>query len=101
MADIVQIRRDTASNWTSADPTLANGEQGYETDTGKMKIGDGVTAWTSLSYFGGSGQEIVASTLVVAAAQLNGCKDPLRADYQSDGTSDQSEINTAIGALPT
>lgn len=51
MADIIQIRRDTAANWTSTDPTLANGEWGYETDTGKLKIGDGVTAWTSLAYF--------------------------------------------------
>jgi len=55
MADIIQIRRDTAANWSSANPTLANGEQGYETDTGKMKIGDGSTAWTSLEYFAGSG----------------------------------------------
>ena len=56
MADIVQIRRDTAANWTSANPVLANGEQGYETDTKKMKIGDGSTTWTSLAYFaGGSG----------------------------------------------
>ena len=56
MADIVQIRRDTAANWTNANPTLANGEQGYETDTKKMKVGDGSTAWTSLAYFaGGSG----------------------------------------------
>ena len=45
-----QQRRDTAANWTGADPTLLNGELGYETDTGKFKIGDGSTAWTSLSY---------------------------------------------------
>ena len=53
MADIVQIRRDTATNWTNANPTLANGEQGYETDTKKMKVGDGSTTWTSLAYFAG------------------------------------------------
>jgi hypothetical protein len=46
----IQIRRGTASQWTSANPTLAAGEQGYETDTGKMKIGNGSTAWNSLSY---------------------------------------------------
>ena len=50
MADIIQVRRDTAANWTSADPTLAQGEIGYETDTNLMKIGDGSTAWTSLAY---------------------------------------------------
>jgi len=51
MAKQIQIRRDTAANWTSADPTLAQGEIGFETDTSFMKIGDGSTAWTSLSYF--------------------------------------------------
>jgi len=43
-------RRDTAANWTSADPTLLAGELGYESDTGKWKVGDGSTAWTSLAY---------------------------------------------------
>jgi hypothetical protein len=51
MADIIQLRRDTAANWTSADPTLAQGELGIETDTLKIKIGDGVTEWTSLPYY--------------------------------------------------
>ena len=46
MADIIQLRRDTAANWTSVDPTLADGEMGIETDTLKQKIGDGSTAWT-------------------------------------------------------
>jgi hypothetical protein len=50
MADIIQLRRDTAANWTTADPTLADGEMGLETDTGKIKIGDGATAWSSLVY---------------------------------------------------
>jgi len=43
-------RRDTAANWTSVNPKLASGEFGYETDTGKLKLGDGTTAWTSLGY---------------------------------------------------
>ena len=51
MANKIQIRRDTAANWTSANPTLSQGEQGYETDTGKLKIGDGSTAWTSQVFF--------------------------------------------------
>jgi hypothetical protein len=50
MAQRIQIRRDTAANWTSANPTLAQGEIGLETDTGKFKFGDGSTAWTGLSY---------------------------------------------------
>ena len=46
----ILLRRDTASNWTSGNPVLASGEVGYETNTGKFKIGNGSTAWTSLSY---------------------------------------------------
>lgn len=45
------IRRDSAANWTSENPTLAQGEFGYEADTGNLKIGDGATAWTSLGYY--------------------------------------------------
>jgi hypothetical protein len=46
----IQFRRDTAANWTSANPTLAIGEIGLETDTSKWKLGNGSTAWTSLPY---------------------------------------------------
>ena len=54
MASQIQIRRDTAANWTSVNPTLAQGEIGLETDTGKLKIGTGLAGWTSLSYFVGN-----------------------------------------------
>jgi len=47
---LMQQRRDTAANWTSANPTLLAGEIGIESDTNKIKIGTGSTAWTSLSY---------------------------------------------------
>uniref|UniRef100_A0A6M3K0A6 Putative structural protein n=1 Tax=viral metagenome TaxID=1070528 RepID=A0A6M3K0A6_9ZZZZ len=51
MGTIIQWRRGTAAQWTAANPTLLAGELGVETDTGKMKIGDGTTAWTSLAYY--------------------------------------------------
>lgn len=47
----LEFRRGTAAAWTSANPVLTSGEPGYETDTGKFKIGDGATAWASLTYF--------------------------------------------------
>ena len=50
LSALQQQRRDTAANWTSANPTLLAGEIGVETDTGLLKIGDGITAWTSLDY---------------------------------------------------
>lgn len=49
MTKIIQ-RHDTAANWTTANPVLAAGEMGVETDTNKFKFGDGVTAWSELAY---------------------------------------------------
>ena len=46
----LQVRRGTSAGWTNANPTLYAGEMGYETDTGRFKIGDGSTAWSSLDY---------------------------------------------------
>lgn len=48
---VLQSRRGTAAQWTTANPILASGEFGYETDTKKLKLGDGTTAWTALAYF--------------------------------------------------
>jgi len=45
-----RVRRDTAANWASANPVLGLGEIGFETDTLKLKIGDGATAYASLTY---------------------------------------------------
>ena len=44
-------RTGTAAEWTSDNPTLADAEIGLETDTSKVKIGDGATAWNALPYF--------------------------------------------------
>lgn len=45
-----QLRRDTAVNWTSVNPTLGPGEPALETDTLLIKYGDGTSAWNALSY---------------------------------------------------
>ena len=50
MATQIQLRRDTASNWTSNNPTLAAGEFGWESDTNRFKIGTGSAAWNTLGY---------------------------------------------------
>lgn len=51
----IQVRRGTAAQWTSTNPTLAAGEFGFESDTNKIKCGTGSTAWNSLSYIGNEG----------------------------------------------
>ncbi len=50
MPQQIILRKGTATAWTSANPTLVAGEPGYETDTGKFKIGNGTSAWNSLPY---------------------------------------------------
>lgn len=49
----IQLRHGTAAEWTAANTLLLVGELGFEKDTGKFKIGDGVTHWIALSYAGG------------------------------------------------
>ena len=51
MATRMQQRRGTAAQWTAANPILAAGEIGFETDTSKFKMGNGSSAWTALTYF--------------------------------------------------
>ncbi len=50
MANRIQLRRGGAQEWANSNPTLAQGELGIELDTGRFKIGDGVTAWNTLRY---------------------------------------------------
>ena len=68
----VQLRRGTASGWTSANPTLSAGEIGIETDTGKFKIGNGSTSWTSLSYGAAAPSDLNAYVATATKAQANG-----------------------------
>ena len=50
MANKIQLRRDTAANWTRINPILADGEPGLDIDNNKIKMGDGNTAWAGLPY---------------------------------------------------
>ena len=46
----LQLRRGTEDQWYDANPTLAQGEIGIETDTNTFKFGDGTTPWRTLAY---------------------------------------------------
>lgn len=63
----IQLRRGTASAWTAADPILALGEAGIETDTRKWKVGNGTSTWSQLSYVLTAWSDIVSKPAVVAA----------------------------------
>jgi len=88
-----QLRRDTSTRWTSANPVLLDGEPGYETDTYKLKIGDGITPWQCLPYVnsGGSGTGTRGPTGASGATGPKGDTGPtgiqgLKGDTGADGT---------------
>jgi hypothetical protein len=68
MATRMQQRRGTAAQWTAANPTLAAGEIGFETDTNKFKVGNGSSAWGSLAYF-------VDASVVFDSSEVQGLVD--------------------------
>jgi|GEM_PF-5800270 len=75
------MKRATAAEWVTANPILAVGEPGMETDTGVFKIGDGVTAWISLPSQISSGLYDAKGDLIVASADNT----PLRLAVGPDG----------------
>ncbi len=102
MGITIRLRRDTAANWSVANPILALGEMGVVTDADPdtFKIGDGVTDWEDLPYSGGSssGPPWVTSFLVAASDAPSDLQD--QANYVCDGVNDDAEIETAYAALP-
>lgn len=75
----LQFRRDTAMTWRALNPVLASGEPGYETDTGKCKIGDGSTAWNDLPYQEFTLPAATAEVLGGINAAIRGTEDTIEA----------------------
>lgn len=71
MGQRIKIRRDTGANWTTGNPTLLDGEMGYDKTAKRNKIGDGVTAWTGLAYITVTDYTDLTSKPVIPAAQVN------------------------------
>ena len=66
----ILLRNDVAAAWTAANPVLMKGEIGIETDTNKFKIGDGITAWSALSYVG-TQVEVTGEGEVITGASVS------------------------------
>jgi hypothetical protein len=69
----MQQRRGTAAQWTAANPILAAGEIGFETDTSKFKMGNGSSAWAALTYFANATElnAAIANLIDAAPGTLN------------------------------
>ena len=76
-------RNGTASEWTTANPTLEEGEMGIETDTGLQKVGDGTTAWATLPYFNPINNRIKITTTGFIVKKAGNVLDPPQTgDYE-------------------
>lgn len=65
MSDEIKLRKGTAAAWKSVNPVLAAGEPGFESDTKKLKFGDGTTVWNDLAYFALDGGNLDVRTLSI------------------------------------
>ena len=74
MATKIQLRRDTAANWIAANPILSAGEPALETDTNKVKYGDGITSWNALQYSGDAFNASGAADKPVGMREVSGIK---------------------------
>lgn len=115
---VIKKRRDTAANWLSVNPTLAAGEEGYETDTGLSKIGNATDAWVDLDYVSiavvkekvqNSTGSVIAKGAVVYISGANGDNALVSlADADSEATSSKTLglasaaiANGAVGTITT
>ena len=102
MAQVIQMRRGLASEWTAANPLLAEGEQGVELDTHKWKVGDGVLRWSALPYVsGGPGpqgpQGVKGDTGATGATGPIGPQGPKGADSTVPGPGGPQGLQGATG----
>ena len=85
MTVVIQLRRDTAAQWIAINPVLAAGEPGLESDTGRIKFGDGSTAWRDLAYFLGHVDDTADASKPVSSAQAGAiaARQPLDSDLSA------------------
>jgi hypothetical protein len=112
MATRIQLRRGTATQWTTADPILEAGEVGWESDTNKFKIGDGINNWDDLTYFldatdtGFNAEDYILATSKnavsgVAALDANINVVTTTGVVFEGATANEYELTLAIAAEPT
>lgn len=95
MAIQIQLRRGTASEWSSANPILAQGEFGYESDTSKFKVGDGSASWSTLSYAVGGLSEATASATYLSISDASNTYAPLNISEVEKTTDFSLELSDA------
>ncbi len=97
----LQFRRDTSTNWTSANPVLASGEMGIELDTRRFKIGDGCLSWNNLPYGGLQGPTGPAGGGGSGGTSATGSTGATGVGVPSGGTSGQVLAKTSSSNYAT
>lgn len=93
----MQMRRGTTTDWSTANPILASGELGLDTSLNKFKIGDGTTAWNSLSYATGQrGESMVTYGKAGPVAVTTG-----KIRYRFPFAATIVGVSLAVGTAPT
>lgn len=91
---MLQFMRGTSTAVSSSNPTLKAGQPFYETDSHKLKIGDGSTAWNSLPYIGSSK---VYNSVVIGSSNAGYTENQV--DYLCNGVNDQIQFQNAINSI--
>jgi hypothetical protein len=97
MADKIQVRRDTAANWTTNNPVLAAGEPGFESDTGKLKIGNGTSNYSTLTSIGGASSGAMNYNFGLLQMRMLGTSSPYALMY--NGFADAFNTNTGVATF--
>lgn len=101
--DYVQIRQGLAATWVSINPTLGLGEPGQESNTGKLKVGDGVQNWNNLNYVDTYSQMMTVPTSAKGAANgvaTLGATSKITASQLSTGVANGLATLDAGGKVP-
>lgn len=93
-----KLRRGLSEEWTSKNPVLQLGEPGFETDTNKLKIGNGEDVWNDLPYLSSEGEEIVLKhSLTIGEHIFNGSEDVIIPIY--DGKLEEEAVRELMQLL--
>ena len=94
----IQLRRDTAANWSTNNPTPSAGEPCFETDTGKLKIGDGITAYNSLPYQGGTSDTVVTTDTAQTISGVKTFTNDININQWTSGSSSIREAHIDLSS---
>ena len=97
MATKIQFRKDTGANWSSVNPVLADGEMGLNTTDRTFKLGNGVTAWNSLTTISGPAGKGISNIVRTSGTGLAGSTDTYTITFSDTSTTTFMVVNGTNG----